>query len=183
MALRFAAIAILVWAIGLEGSAGFASPPPRKDSEPKLLARIERQQNPVRRAKLKVRLGRVKLTQAIAAYDRGSLEQCQQLLDSYLETMQSAWADLQSSGREAWRKPNGFKQLDIGLREDIRFLEDLMRRVPYEHRGPVEKVFHEAESLREAVLKALFPPVRPQKERKKFVGRASPQFARGASWG
>ncbi len=183
MALRFAAIAILLWAISLEGSPGSLSPPPRKDSEPKLLARIERQQNPVRRAKLKVRLGRVKLTQAIAAYDGGSLEQCQQLLDSYLETMRGAWADLQSSGRQAWRKPNGFKQLDIGLREDVRFLEDLMRRVPYERRGPIKNVYHEAESLREAVLKALFPPERPLKERKKFIGRAKPQFARGVSWG
>jgi hypothetical protein len=135
------------------------------------MAHIEREQNPVKKAKLKIRLGRVKILQAIDAYDRGNPDQCLQLLDDYLEKMNSAWADLQGSGRQAWRKPDGFKHLDIALREDTRFLEDFKHRVPFENRGPVEKVYQEAEDLRAAVLEALFPLEPPKKERKKFVER------------
>jgi len=183
MAFRFSMVAFLLLATGLDGLLGFVSPPPRQDNEQKLQARIERQRNPVKKAKLKVRLGRVKLLQAIEAYDRGERGQCQQLLDAYLEVMKSAWTDLQGSGRQAWRKPDGFKQLDIGLRENARFLQDLMHRVPFEERGPVEKVFQEAERLRAAVLEALFPSERPRKADKNFIGESGAQILNGAVLG
>lgn len=176
MALRLLPALAVGIMTGLIGFPTFASPAPRQDSEHKLQARIEREQNPVKRAKFKVRLGRVKLLQAVNAYDQGNLDQCRELLDAYLEGMKSAWTDLQDSGRPAWRKPDGFKQLDIALREDGRFLEDFEHRIPFEQRGPVEKVHQEVEDLRAAVLKALFPPEGPQKERKKFVGSAGRQF-------
>ncbi len=163
--------------------AGFASPFPRKDSEEKLLARIERQQNLVKKAKLEVRLGRVKLLQAIDAYDQGDFERCWELLNSYLDRMKSAWQHLQDSGRPAWRKPQGFKQLDIGLRRDSRFLEDLKHRIPYEERSPVEKVQQEVDALRNTVLRALFPPERPRKAGKNFVGGNAQHFSQGAGEG
>lgn len=76
-----------------------APAPRRQDTEPDLLARIGREQNLVNRAKLEVRLGRVKLFQATEAYDRGDVEECYQLLAAYLERMKGAWATLQSSGK------------------------------------------------------------------------------------
>lgn len=180
---HFATALAVVSLMGLLGFSASASPFPRRDSEEKLQARIERERHPVKRAKFKVRLGRVKLLKAVNAYDQGNLDQCQELLDAYLGEMKSAWTDLQDSGRQAWRKPDGFKQLDIALREDGRFLEDFEHRIPFEQRGPVEKVHQEAEDLRAAVLKALFPPEGPQKERKKFVGGAGRQFLKGALLG
>jgi hypothetical protein len=176
-------LALLLLATGLDGPRGLASPLLRKDNEQRLQARIEREQKPVKRAKLKVRLGRLKVSQAIAAYNRGEHGQCQKLLDDYLTVMKSAWADLQDSGRQAWRKSDGFKQLDIGLRENSRILEDLMHRMPYEERGPVEKVYHEAEQLRAAVLEALFPPERPKKGKKNPVGEIGIPILRGRVWG
>ncbi len=170
MSFRFRLIAVFLLAAGLDGPWGAASPAPRNDNEQKLQARIDREGKPVNRAKLKVRLGRVKLLQAIDAYDRQDHGQYRQLLDDYLEVMKSAWADLQESGRQASRRPDGFKQLDIGLREDTRFLEDLMHRVPLEQRAPAKKVFEEAEKLRAAVLEALFPPSRPMEDQQNFVG-------------
>ena len=179
MVFRFPMLAFFLLATGLDGFLGFASPPPRQGDEQKLQARIERERNPVKRAKLKVRLGRVKLLQAIDAYDKTDHGPYQKLLDEYLEVMRSAWKDLQESGRQAWRKPDGFKQLDIGLREDTRFLDDFMHRVPYEERGSVEKVYHEAEKIRSAVLEALFPPERPRKGPKSFVEQLGDQIAKG----
>jgi hypothetical protein len=132
--------------------------PRRQDNEPDLRVRIQRESNPVRKAKLEVRLGRVKLFQAIAAFDQGKVEEMNQLLGAYMEILHSAWERLKNSGRVAHKKPSGFKELDIELREDARYLEDLRRRIPYSERGAVEKTAGEVDELRNKVLKALFPP-------------------------
>jgi hypothetical protein len=145
---------LLAFLCGGAGSARHA------DSEEDLLARIQRENDPVRKAKYEIRLGRVKLEQAIDAYDQGHLEQCQKLLAAYLERMRGSWETLRSSGRRASRHPQGFKELDIALREDGRLLDDLKRRIPALDRGPAEKTAQEVEELRSEVLRVLFPAER-----------------------
>ncbi len=137
-------------------------------NEDELVARIQRERNPVKKAKYEMRLGRLKLLQAIDAYDKDNFEQCQTLLAAYLERMKSSWESLQSSGRQAVPHPQGFKELDIALREDQRLLEDLKHRVPYYERGVFEKAAREIEQIRNEVLRALFPAERPGAGRNKF---------------
>ncbi len=151
---------------------GGLSPARQPDTEADLLARIQHEQNPVKKAKYEIRLGRVKLLQAIDAYGKGSLEQCQQLLDDYLRRIKDSWQLLQSSGRQAVRHPQGFKELDIELREDARMLEDLKHRVAYGDREPVEKAAQEVERIRAEVLRALFPAERPAASGNRLAGPA-----------
>ena len=107
---------------------------------------------------MEIRLGRLKLFQAIAAFDQGKLEETNRLLGVYTETLNSAWERLRSSGRVAHKKPSGFKELDIELREDARYLEDLSHRIPYADRSKVKVTAERVDALRNEVLKALFPP-------------------------
>ncbi len=149
---------------GLRAESPSGPPPPavrEGDSEEDLLARLQRERDPVRKAKVEIRLGRIKLLQAIEAYDHGDLDQCRELLRLYLERMKSCWGTLKNSGREAVRHPQGFKELDIALREDGRTIEDLKRRVPYLERPPIEKTAQEVEQLHSEVFRALFPLVQP----------------------
>jgi hypothetical protein len=74
---------------------------------------------------------------------------------------------LQSSGRDAFRHPEGFKELDIALREDARFLEDLSHRLSYYERGDVDKTAKEIGQIRAEVIKELFPPVRARDKKSK----------------
>jgi hypothetical protein len=159
--------ALCVLAILVISDALRASPPRRHDKEPDLLAHIERESDPVKKAKLEVRLGRVRLFQAIAAFDEGHLEETDRLLGAYMETLNSAWQRLKNSGRVASKNPSGFKELDIELREDARYLEDLRRRIPYGERGKVEEIARQADKLRNEVLGALFPPTPLGKRGKK----------------
>jgi hypothetical protein len=175
---RYVVTAVLL-SLLLGALAGGASLARRADSEADLLARLERQRNPVKRAKLEIRLGRVKLFRAIGAFDRGNAEECQELLSAYLERMKSAWATLHSSGRQAWRHSQGFRELDIALREDGRFLEDLKHRIPYQDRRPVEKVAQEVDELRNQVLKELFPPEHPSKKTSGLAPRRRPDYSMG----
>lgn len=146
------------------------------ETEVQLEARLKRESNPVQKAKLEIRLSRFKLYRASDAFDKGDLEAANKLLEAYAEQVKSAWATLKGSGRQANKKPAGFKELDIALREDARYLDDLKHRVSYMVRDPVEKVAQEVEDLRNEVLKALFPSEPPRKPSKAIVRRASPDF-------
>jgi len=139
-----------------------AAPPRKADNEQALLGRLAREHNPVNKAKYEIRLARVKLLQATDTFEKGDVEGTQKLLEAYLGRLKDAWNTLQASGRAAHKNSQGFMQLDIELREDERFLEDLKRRFPFTDREPVERIAREAEQLRNDVLKALFPP-EPQK--------------------
>lgn len=166
---RVAAVVLFLFLFG--GLAGVVAPAGAKESEERLQSRLEREADPVKRAKFEIRLGRRKLLQAIEAYDQGNFGQGQQLLAAYWERMKSAWATLHASGRQASQKPQGFKELDIALREDGRLFEDLAHRVSYHDRGPVEKLSQEVEALRNQVLKALFPSTHLRKQGNRFASR------------
>jgi hypothetical protein len=127
------------------------------DNEQDLLAHLEREQNPVKKSKYATRLAELKVQQATDAYTKGDLDQGQKLLDDYLKWVRSAWDLLKGSGRPAERKPEGFKELDIALREDVRRFEDLQHRVPFTDRDPLKNAAQEAEKIRGEVLAALFP--------------------------
>ena len=127
------------------------------DSEQDLLVRFEREQKPVKKSIYATRLAQLKLQQATDAYAKDDLDQGQKLLDEYLKWVKSSWDLLKSSGRPAERKPQGFKELDIALREDARHFADLEHRVPFTDREPVAKAAQEAEKIRGEVLAVLFP--------------------------
>ena len=140
---------------------------PASETEAHLLARLQAERDPVKKSKEETRLARMKLRQAIEAYQQGNVEQGAQLLSIYLGRIKDSWQTLENSGRNAARNPRGFKELDIELREDARLLSDLKRRVPYFDRGPIEKAVKEVEQTRAEVIQALFPAARPQEAAKR----------------
>jgi len=137
----------------------------RPDSEQDLLDRIQREQNPVSKSKLELRLGRLKMQQALNAYGQGRIDQGKSLLDGYLDRVKSCWQTLKRSGRNAVKQPQGFRELDIALREDSRTLEDMSKRISYFDREPVEQTMQEMNQVHDEALHALFPslPAAPDK--------------------
>lgn len=148
---------LLIFSVVLGGPGLVLLPGLAADTEQDLLARIHREQNPVKKSKYQSRLGQVKLQQAIDAYGKEDFEQGPKLLAGYLQWMKESWDLLKSTGREAVRKPQGFRELDIALRESARLLVDLQHRVPYTDRDPVNHAAQETDRLRGEVLAALFP--------------------------
>lgn len=128
-----------------------------KDNAADLSARIEHEKNPVKKAKLEIRLSRVELEQARAAYERHRLDDGKKLLGSFLNVVNESWSTLKGSGRNAAKKPQGFMQLEIALREDVRTLNDLRERLSYFDRSSVDQAIHQLNQLHSEVLVALFP--------------------------
>lgn len=129
----------------------------KRDNEEDLKAHIQTEHNPVKKAKLQIRLASLQLNQAETNYNQGQTEQGAALLGAYGSSMQDAWKTLRESGRNAARQPQGFKELELALREGTRRLEDLKHRISYYDRDPVDKVQQALAAEHNAVLKALFP--------------------------
>jgi len=126
-------------------------------TEQELLARIARETNLPKRARLQAELATLKLDQAAEAFDHDQYDSGKNLLQQYLGWIRKSWGVLEQSGRDATRKPQGFKYLDITLRENVRTLADLAERTPYEDRGPIEAIAKSADAVHSQVIAALFP--------------------------
>ncbi len=132
------------------------------DNQEDLLARIAREKKPVKRAKFEVRLAHLRLTQSVEAYTQGRLDDGKRHLDQYQEAIGNAWKDLQLSGQDAARRPDGFKELEVELREGVRRMTDLKQRVSYFNRGPINQVSGQVGELDAKVIQALFPGSKPE---------------------
>ncbi len=152
----------------------------KHDNAEDLKGRIQNEQNPVKKAKLQIRLGRLQLDQAVTIYGQGEVEQGANLLATYGSTMQAAWTTLRESGRNAARQPQGFKELEMALREGARRLEDLKHRISYFDRDPVDKVQQALAAEHNAVLKALFPTLEsaPKPKSKHAPAPGAPSWRR-----
>ena len=128
-------------------------------SEPELLNRIQKERNPVKKAKLEVRLANLKLKAAISAYDGQKLGQGSRLLKGYVNDVEEAWRTLKATGRDPTKKPQGYRNLEISLREDMRDLSEASRRAYYANRGPIDQVRSRVDSIHAKVLSALFPGI------------------------
>src|SRR5438128_12562983 len=76
--------------------------------------------------------------------------------NEYIETIQDAHQTMMKTGRDAHRKPKGFKELEISLRRQIRMLDDIGRGLTFDQREPVENAKQQASEIRDDRLKALF---------------------------
>ena len=128
-----------------------------RETEEQLLQRIQSEQNPVRKAKDEIKLASLKFKQVHDAYSQGHIEAGVKFLGTFVDVMKTSWKLLQDSGRKASKQPDGFRDLEISLREHVRSLQDLGRTVSYFDRAPLAMAAQELEEMRVEVLHALFP--------------------------
>lgn len=129
----------------------------------KRLERLERERahlkmltDPVDRAKTDITISELLLSLAGDAVRTGEPEVLQKRLGEYLEAIEDAHQGLVKSGRDAQRKPKGFKDLEMTLRHQIRTLHDIGAGLTFDQREPVDKAEQQASDIREDLLKALF---------------------------
>jgi hypothetical protein len=119
-------------------------------------AKLKRQTDPVARAKTGIKISEVLLTLVSDAANQGNMEVMQQRLTEYTEVVQSAHQTMVQTGRDAHRKPGGFKDLEIAIRRQLRQLEDIGGLLSFDERDPVLKAQAAASEVRDAILKAMF---------------------------
>ncbi len=128
-----------------------------KDKEEKLIEKIEREKNPGKKAQLQIKLAKMKLSEADAAYSHQRFAEGKALLQQYLDQIKTSWATLQSANGAAKKHLRAFMKLEMSLGEDERFLEDMRHRIPYPESEFVKQIQKESSAVHALVLEALFP--------------------------
>lgn len=85
------------------------------------------------------------------------------MLTRYRDESERVYRALVTSGRNPVKKPGGFMQMQIALRESVRGLRTVLNLVPFQRRQPVEAVRADMEQLNAQLLQELFPPPKPRK--------------------
>ena len=145
-----------------------------RDTEEQLQQRLQTEQNPVRKAKLEIKLARLKLADAKNAYSQGHIEEGAKLVGALVDEMQASWKLLGDSGRKASKHSEGFRELDIALRENTRALQDLGRTVSYFDRAPLTNAAQQLDQMRDEVLHALFPEDKTRNRKSSPAAPANP---------
>jgi len=129
----------------------------------KRLERLDREREKLKhttdavdRAKIDINISEILLSFVSDAVKSGEPEVLGKRLSEYVETIEDAHQGLMKTGRDAHRKPKGFKDLEISLRRQIRILDDIGRGLTFDQREPVEKAKQQASDIRDDLLKALF---------------------------
>ena len=120
-------------------------------------AKLEKESDPVDRAKIGIKISEILLEDVGEAVREGDFTAMEQQLSAYAETIENAHQALVDSGRDAVKKPSGFKELEIALRKHVRQFDEFARMLNLQKRVPVEKVKDLAAGIRDKLLKALFP--------------------------
>ncbi len=118
--------------------------------------KLKRTTDAVDRAKIDINISEILLSFVSDAVKSGEPEVLGKRLGEYLKAIEDAHQGLMKTGRDAHRKPKGFKDLEISLRRQIRILDDIGRGLTFDQREPVEKAKQEASDIRDDLLKALF---------------------------
>jgi len=118
--------------------------------------KLKRTTDPVDRTKIDIDISEILLSLVGDAVRSGEPEALGRRLGEYVDTIEDAHQAMMKTGRDAHRKPKGFKELEISLRRQIRILDDIGRGLTYDQREPVDKAKQQASDIRDDLLKALF---------------------------
>jgi hypothetical protein len=119
-------------------------------------ARLKAVIDPVERTKSDIAISEILLSLASDAVRSGEPEVLEKRLAEYVDTIQDAHQAMMKTGRDAHRKPKGFKDLEIALRHQIRTLDDIGKSLTFDQRTPVDRAKQDASDIRDDLLKALF---------------------------
>lgn len=121
-------------------------------------------ENAVDRAKALGKLGHEEYVAARQAVDAGKTDEALQFLKDYNEQASDTHAALLKMGADPTRNSNGFRQLQISVRERERDLKDLIRRIGFEQSDPFERVGKGLDELNQKLIQELFPHRAPNKQ-------------------
>lgn len=119
--------------------------------------KYDKADNPVSRAKAMKALGDEEYKAARQALKEGNQQGALQYVQNYYRQASRAHDELAKMDVNAEKHSNGFRQLQISVREHARELRELMDRVSYDQRKPFEEVEKGLDALSQKLILELFP--------------------------
>jgi predicted nucleic acid-binding Zn-ribbon protein len=121
------------------------------------LARYEQETDPVRKARALVKFGEDQIDEARKQLKAGEDVASLHTLEQYRDEVRQTAAALKATGVDAEKKPAGFKELQISLRESVRRIDDLILALPVDKRPFFREVRTDLVKTQNELIDALFP--------------------------
>jgi hypothetical protein len=137
-----------------------------QDSVDKHEAEYKSETDPVRRAKLLVKLGSLEIDEARTDIKAGDDDRALSVLDQYRDEVHATIDALTNTGVDAERHPSGFKELQIGVRESVRRVDDMVYSVSLDQRPAFRAVSADLSDMENSLMDALFPSAARKKKEK-----------------
>ena len=137
--------------------ATLATVSPEKEKLADLQVRFDKESNPVHKAKLLTRLGAAQFEETRRLEKAGDFNSVGLLWEKFRDNARVTLDGLKKKVRDAERHVGGYRELEIGLREGIRELDQTMLLAPSEYRPPLQIVRDDLSTMDDEVLRLLFP--------------------------
>jgi hypothetical protein len=111
--------------------------------------------NPVSRVKILIRISDALLALVGHSAAAGDTEGMKSNLSEYTKTIENSHDTLRDSGRNARSKSDGFLDLEIALRRQLRQLEDIRQTLTVDDRETLSVVIVRASAIRNSILEAV----------------------------
>ena len=135
-------------------------------------ARYDQETDPVRKARALVKLGDDQIDEARKQLKDGDEIASLHTLEQYRDEVRETVAGLQATGVDPEKKPAGFKELQISLRETVRHIDDLILTLPVDKRPFFREVRTDLVKTQNELIDALFPR-KPDKFRRTRIREES----------
>ena len=123
----------------------------------KLEVQCQSETNPVQKAKLLAKLGPLEVDEAARRIGENQDEAAMASLERFRDDVRSTADALTAMQVNAARHPAGFKELQIGLRESLRRLGDLVLQVSSDQQPRFEALRSDLSATQNSLIEALFP--------------------------
>jgi hypothetical protein len=121
------------------------------------LGKYQHESDPVRKSRALVKLGNDQVEQAKKQLKAGEEEASLHTLEQYRDEVKESIAALKGMGVDPERKPAGFKELQISLRESIRRIDDLILTLDVDKRPFFRVVRDDLAKMQDELFDMLFP--------------------------
>ena len=122
-----------------------------------LQAHFDRESNPVKKAKLLAKLGDAEFEEARRAGREGDNNTVDATMEKYRDNVRTALEALKKLHPDAEKHSNGYRQMEIHVKEGIREVEDSMIAAPAPYKPPLQIVRQDLINMDEELIRLLFP--------------------------
>ncbi len=118
--------------------------------------KYKRLSDPVARTLSDIKISEILVSLISDAVKAGNKELMEERIAEYTSTIKDGHDVMMNTGRDAHKKSQGFKDLEIALRRQANQLKDIGAALTLDQRDSIDKARQEASSLRDDLIRALF---------------------------
>ena len=133
------------------------SPAVAQQTVAELQAHFDKESNSIKKAKLLAKLGDAQFEEARRAGKAGDNNTVDATMEKYRDNVRAALDALKKQHSDAEKHSNGYRQMEIHVKEGIREVEDSMLAAPAPYKPPLQIVRQDLIAMDEELIRLLFP--------------------------